>query len=64
MTALFVPRLCEECGRLLDAAPGDRTHCDVDPEQLGEAYAEPEAGLTPDLVDLCRGDFAEVPRVG
>lgn len=53
---------CEECGRQLDAPPGVRTHDELDPEQLSDAYAEPEAGLTADLVDMCRGELVEVDR--
>lgn len=56
MTAALLRRLvCEDCGRQLDAPAGVDTHDGLDPDQLAEAYAEPEAGLTPDLTDMCRG---------
>lgn len=50
--AVLLRRLvCDECGREVDAPLGVDTHDELDPE----AYAEPEAGLTPDLTDMCRG---------
>ena len=56
VTAALLRRLvCEDCGRQLDAPAGVDTHDGLDPDQLAEAYAEPEAGLTPDLTDMCRG---------
>lgn len=55
VSALFYPRVCEDCGRLLDAPAGVDTHDELDPEQLAPIYGEPDFGLTPDLTDLCRG---------